>query len=293
MTRFFQIYQVSVICGGLFLAPSICAAPPPSLTQSQDTILEAATTSKKAAAAAASSAAQASLAADLAAAQSASDDLAKFLVQAEVPVPADHTVTADEPPDTQPLEVTPGPSDTVINCSGGMYFDADAGVLVYLKNVVVKDPRYDLSGADELKIFFAKKPVEAKPAESAPIAATETASPAPPDAKTNAKSPLGGDIGEKFGDVERIVATGAVRIDQKPVAGKEAIKASGRVFTYHLKEDRIILSGGYPWFTQGTTYMRAKKPNLTLQLFPKTGSFNTQGEWEMGGNLEQKKKVSP
>ena len=288
MTRFFQIYQVSVICGGLFLAPSICAAPPPSLTQSQDTILEAATTSKKAAAAAASSAAQASLAADLAAAQSASDDLAKFLVQAEVPVPADHTVTADEPPDTQPLEVTPGPSDTVINCSGGMYFDADAGVLVYLKNVVVKDPRYDLSGADELKIFFAKKPVEAKPAESA----TESASPAPPDAKTNAKSPLGGDIGEKFGDVERIVATGAVRIDQKPVAGKEAIKASGRVFTYHLKEDRIILSGGYPWFTQGTTYMRAKKPNLTLQLFPKTGSFNTQGEWEMGGNLEQKKNGS-
>jgi hypothetical protein len=174
-----------------------------------------------------------------------------------------------------------------------MYFDSDAGVLVYLKNVVVKDPRYDLSGADELKIFFAKKPVEAKPAESTPLAATETASPAPPDAKTNAKSPLGGDIGAKFGDVERIVATGAVRIDQKPVAGKEAIKASGRVFTYHLKEDRIILSGGYPWFTQGTTYMRAKKPNLTLQLFPKTCSFNTQGEWEMGGNLEQKKKDSP
>jgi len=289
MTRFFQIYQALVICGGLFLAPSICAAPPPSLTQSQDTILEAATTSKKAAAAAASSAAQASLAEDLAAAQSASDDLAKFLVQAEVPVPADNTATADEPADTKPLEVTPGPSDTVINCSGGMYFDADAGVLVYLKNVVVKDPRYDLSGADELKIFFAKKPVEAKPAESA----TESASPATPDAKTNAKSPLGGDIGAKFGDVERIVATGAVRIDQKPVAGKEAIKASGRVFTYHLKEDRIILSGGYPWFTQGTTYMRAKKPNLTLQLFPKTGSFNTQGEWEMGGNLEQKKKGSP
>ena len=35
----------------------------------------------------------------------------------------------------KPLEVKNGPNDTIINCTGGMYFDADAGVLVYLKNV--------------------------------------------------------------------------------------------------------------------------------------------------------------
>ena len=32
-----------------------------------------------------------------------------------------------------------------------------------------------------------------------------------------------------------------------------------------------------------------KEPNLILRLSPKTGSFITEGNWEMGGNLEQKK----
>ena len=50
----------------------------------------------------------------------------------------------------------------------------------------------------------------------------------------------------------------------------------------------MILSGGYPWFTQGATYMRAKEPNLILRLFPNTGSFRTEGNWESGGNIQQK-----
>ena len=86
------------------------------------------------------------------------------------------------------------------------------------------------------------------------------------------------------------MATGAVLLDQKPTeAGKEPIKASGAIFTYNIKDDQIILKGGYPWVMQGTTYMRAKEPNLILRISPKAGSFVTEGNWEMGGNLDQKK----
>jgi hypothetical protein len=35
--------------------------------------------------------------------------------------------------------------------------------------------------------------------------------------------------------------------------------------------------------------MRAKDEHLSLKIFPKTGSFTTEGNWEMGGNIEQKK----
>jgi hypothetical protein len=31
------------------------------------------------------------------------------------------------------------------------------------------------------------------------------------------------------------------------------------------------------------------EPDLILRLSPKTGAFVTEGNWQMGGNLEQKK----
>ena len=152
-----------------------------------------------------------------------------------------------------------------------MYFDADEGVFVYLKNVRVTDPRFGLSGANELKIFLGKKPAKA-PAQPAKEA-------------KDGKPGLG--LGAKFGDVERIVASGAVRIVQKETeAGKDPVEASGAIFTYHAKTGEIILSGGYPWVKQGTTFMRAKEPNLNLRIL-KTGSFVTEGNWEMGGTIEK------
>ena len=54
-------------------------------------------------------------------------------------------------------EFTPGPDDAVIDCDGGMYFNSEEGVLVYLDNVTVEDPRLKMRGADEIKVFFAPK----------------------------------------------------------------------------------------------------------------------------------------
>lgn len=170
--------------------------------------------------------------------------------------------------DATPLEVQPGPADTLITCDGGIYFDADAGVLVYLRNVRVTDPRFSLSGAGELKVFLGKKPAE-------PAGKT-------PSDKQPAIAP-----GAGFGDVERIVATGAVRFLQKqPEAGKEPVEASGAIFTYHPKTGEIILTGGYPWVKQGSTFMRARQPNLSLRI-QKSGSFVTEGNWDMGGKINQ------
>ena len=177
-------------------------------------------------------------------------------------------IAAEEPAaeaEAKPLEVNPGPDDTVITSEGGMYFDADEGVLVYLKNVKVTDPRFNLSGADQLKVFFEKKPEKKK-------------------AKKDDKEPAG--MGN-FGDVQKIVAEGAVLIDQKSVDGKEPVQASGSILTYNIPTGEIIIHGGYPWVKQGTYFARAKEPNLTLRLL-NNGSFSTQGNWEMGGNLNLK-----
>ena len=93
--------------------------------------------------------------------------------------------------------------------------------------------------------------------------------------------------------MQSIIATGAVRITQKATeAGKEPVQASGAIFTYRPDTGDITLTGGYPWVLQGSTFMRAKEPNLSLHI-AKSGSFETQGNWEMGGNLEKAGKKQP
>ncbi|MBC8127776.1 MAG: hypothetical protein H8M99_11610, partial [Gloeobacteraceae cyanobacterium ES-bin-144] len=218
---------------------------------------------------AAASVAQANLAKSVASSAAATDDARKFLTEASVDAPAAGEFKAP----AQPIEMKPGANDTTVESDGGMYFDADEGVFVFMKNVRVSDPRFSLSGANELKIFIAKK------TEAAPDKAV----------KPNTKENPGLGLGAKFGDVEKIVANGAVRIIQKSTeAGKEPVEASGAIFTYQPKIGEIIISGGFPWVKQGTNVMRAKEPNLTLRI-QKNGSFVTQGNWQINGNLDQKR----
>ncbi len=249
---------------GIALLPqTLTAAPPPPPTAQEQAAFQEAASSQAAKHADAAKSARADLRADLDASAAATAAAKAFLEKTDgtaelTPVPP--------PADAKPLDVKPGPTDSVVNCDGGMYFDADEGVFVFLKNVRVNDPRFSLTGASEVKIFLAKKPAGA------------------PDKKD--KSGLG--LSGKFGDVERVVANGAVLLTQKETEkGKDPVQASGAIFSYRPQSGEIILSGGYPWVKQGSYYSRAKEPNLTLRMF-KNGSFVTEGNWELGGNIEQK-----
>ncbi len=248
----------------LCLAPSpLVAVPPAFVSEDELTAIKADSAPAKPQADKLTAATEASFTASVADGKKASSAALEFIKTSEL-----KAVATEEPaPETEakPLDVKPGPDDTVITSEGGMYFDADEGVLVYLKNVKVTDPRFDLSGASQLKVFFEKKP-EKK------------------EAKGKAKEPAG--MGN-FGDVQKLVAEGAVLIDQKGVGGKDAVQASGRILTYNIPTGEIIIHGGYPWVKQGTYFARAKEPNLTLRLL-NNGSFSTEGNWEMGGNLNLK-----
>lgn len=182
---------------------------------------------------------------------------------------------APEAPTARPLETQPGPTDTVVECDGGMYFDPDQGVFVFLKNVRVSDPRFSMSGANELKIFLGKK------------------APAPAAQGATASKQAGGAVTERFDDVERIIATGAIVIDQKGAEGREPIKASGALFHYNVKDDQVILSGGFPWVVQGGIALRAKERDLTLRISPKACRFETEGNWQTFLPLEQMRQRKP
>jgi hypothetical protein len=204
----------------------------------------------------------------------------EFLDQTDI-TPEEVGANAVPSPDGKPMDIQIGPNDTMVSFDGGMYFDVDKGLLVYLKNVKVNDPRFALDGANELKIFLAKDTTDKKPADKKPTDKK------PADNKTADKKPesgSGASLEKKFDKVERIVATGAVHILQKSTEkGKAPIEASGAIFTYHPITGEIIISGGYPWVKQGSNFMRARQPNLTLRI-QKSGSFHTEGQWDMGGS---------
>lgn len=246
------------------------AAPPAYVTADELAEIKADAAPMEPQISAENAAAKSRLAADAVAGEKSADAARAFINDNDIRTVAGEK-SAEPEKAAEPLAVKPGPNDTVISCDGGMYFDADAGVLVYLENVKVVDPRFNLSGAKELKVFFDKKPGDKK-------AAT----------KNEGGMNLSGTTAN-FGDVQKLVANGAVRILQKGVAGKEPVEASGAVLTYNVPKGEIIINGGYPWVKQGSFYARAKQPNLTLRLL-NDGSFSTQGNWEMGGNLNLKGK---
>ncbi len=250
----------------LCLAPSLAiAAPPANVSEAELAEIQSAAASTKPQLANQSDTVEAALNTDLAAAEKASAAAHGFVKAGNL-----ENISSEPAAESAPLEVAPGPNDTIIKCDGGMYFDAEAGVLVYLKNVSVADPRFNLTGADELKVFFDKK---------------DTKKPTPTDKKPTDKKPEVSGPTANFGDVKKLIATGTVRLVQKSVGGKDPVEASGGILTYDVPKGEIIISQRYPWVKQGSFYARAKQPNLTLRLL-NNGSFTTQGNWEMGGNLK-------
>lgn len=205
------------------------------------------------------------LAESLAASQAAHDAAAAFLKKAEG-VDASNVDAAV--PEAKPLDVQPGPNDAVVSCDGGMYFDPDEGVFVYLKNVRVKDPRFSLRGANELKIFLDRK-----------------------------KQPDAGKDGDKppvdFGEVSRITASGTLVFEQHEAGGDKPIRASGAFFSYEPNKDQVILSGGFPWVVQGGLALRAREANLTLRIQPKAQRFQTEGQWDTILPLDELQKQKP
>ncbi len=176
--------------------------------------------------------------------------------------------------EARPLEIEATPEDTRVLSDDGFYFDAEEGVLVYLGNVRVTDPRFSLEGVDELKIIFAKN---TEPGD--------TEKPEPDDEKDSGGPASGFAAG--VGDVERIIATGRVRFQQRqPEEGKPPVEASGALFNYQVSTGEIILSGGYPWVRQGGYYARALQPNLSLRI-RRDGSFVTEGNWDTGQNIRR------
>jgi hypothetical protein len=128
-------FRTMALAGMSLVTQSLLAAPPPAITEAQLEAIRADTASRAPVVEAAAIKSEAELKANLADADTASQAAASFLVQADLPA-----VKPDQAKGgPKPLDMTPGADDTVVSCDGGIYFDPEEGVMVYLKNVKVKN----------------------------------------------------------------------------------------------------------------------------------------------------------
>ena len=214
------------------------------------------------------------------------------------------------PPLPKPKEIKPTSQDTVVTCDGGMFFDGEIGVLVYLKNIRLANPQFDLSCSNQLKIFLEKQPEKPKAKRKSKPAGNPQPPPesAAPDAKNTAKKPTAkqpgnpalpglpsDDLfgGNRFGDVRQIVATGDVVIVQKKAGGQPVI-AMADTAIFDGKTGDVILRGGLPKLQQGRSAIQAREPGLYIRIY-KNGNVATKpGKWKtIAADLHKKAAKKP
>lgn len=111
-----------------------------------------------------------------------------------------------------------------IHCDGGGFFDGNANVLVFLRNVVVKESRFTLKAAEEMKVFFNE---------------------APPKEGSKPKDDDMPDL--SIGDVKTLIATGGVNFTGVDQDGNP-IEATAQTASYDEASRKLILKDGKPTF---------------------------------------------
>ncbi len=232
--------------------------------------------------------------------EEATDAMADFFRHAELTTLMAEAAPATPPGDVPRPNIPPDPTTTRITSDDGAFFDSKNGILIFLKNVVVKDPRFNMSATDEVKVFFDPKeePAAAKATPKPPAAGAA----APPPEAVKPVKPVeapaadkaepedkAGLAGPRFGKPNRIVATGTVVIEYQSDNPEEApVQASARTVIYDLKKEEFILRGGSPWVLR-EGQVSSVPGNDAYIVVQKDGSFVT-GNGGIDARMDIKEK---
>lgn len=137
-----------------------------------------------------------------------------------------------------------------INCDEGVYFDMRQGLLVYMKNVRIRNPHLSLDCDGPLKIYleYREKNGQKKPSERRKNEGKE---------KSELALPGGGNF--DFNSIKKVSASGNVVVHYTDKKG-ESTTAQAEKITYDATTGEIILSGNYPFVKIGSGNYMAKAP---------------------------------
>lgn len=205
-------------------------------------------------------------------------------------------VVQNEKP-AEPIKPEEAAEFVTVASDNGMYFDAEAGHIVYSKNITVTHPQYTLTCDDELKIILKKTPVtdtkekDAKNDNSNTEESSNTQDSAKTDeakaddnAKTEDAGPLDLNPGSSFSGVDKAIATGNVVVKGKDSNGKP-VTARAETAVYS-GDGTIILKGGRPSITQGSNMGKILSDDGYIIIYPNM-SIRFQGKHELKANVKE------
>lgn len=213
-------------------------------------------------------------------------------------IPVDNQPAKPQPAAEQPKAEAsepasqPGRLEIKVQSDGGMYFDAAKNLIVYTKNIRLSEARFDLECADQLQVFLKSEPKkskgdEPKPGEQPKPEAKEPKEPKEAKSKGDGAGLL--DAGAGVSGVERIIATGKVKVTSKDPKGN-AIVATAETAIYEAETGAFILKGGLPQIQRGPSCLRALEPGIYIR-YTKDGDFEmSDGKKETFFVLPEKKK---
>jgi len=149
-------------------------------------------------------------------------------------------VAAQKAADETPQVV--GPMLKITN-DGGTYVDTEKNLVVYLGNVQVDDPDFQLTCNESLKIFLSNKE---------------------------------GEKGKAGRQVDEILATGNVKVTYRKTGSKPPIIATGGSALVTIATEEMLIRGGLPKIRQGNNSSEAVEPGLWVKL-KKSGPIWSKG----------------
>lgn len=156
-----------------------------------------------------------------------------------------------------------------VDCDGDLYFDMEEGVLVFMKNVRVRNPDLSMDCADHLKIyaeFVPKKPGDKKPSERKQEKEKE-------DSQPQAALPNGGNF--DYNSIKTVAASGNVRASFTNKEG-ETSNARAEKMTYNAKTGEIILTGS-PVIITPDAIIKNPNKDAFIRVYSNGNMYSSRG----------------
>ena len=212
-------------------------------------------------------------------------EVADFIKNKNVPLSINTTVNEEKTEvsatDSKEEDGQASDATTTIRSSDGFYFDSETGLLVYMGNVTVDDPRFTLKCTGPLRVYLRENEQLNKKDKNKP---EETETKENKEDKVNLAIPGNGEF--KYNDLDKITADGDVDITyiktamEKNKQGKEVEVKT----VYHAKCDKMTydpktgetLLYGHPYFSNNTSIMmEGSKPNAFIRVYKNMNAFGS------------------
>ena len=192
-------------------------------------------------------------------------------VAGNTPAPAAETTpsSAASGPEEGFLQANSPKDLYTVDCDGDLYFDMEEGVLVFMKNVRVRNPGLSMDCADHLKIyaeFVPKKPGDKKPSDIKKEKGKE-------ENQTQVALPNGGNF--DYNSIKTVAASGNVKASYTNKQ-TETSNAQAEKITYNAKTGEIILTGA-PVIVTPDVIVKNPNKDAFIRVYSNGNMYGSRG----------------